>query len=121
MKASLGLNTVEVLALLDDIGPMSTADMARLTGRTQQSIGDSLRRLRSRRMIHIARYERQPDGHRGRCTPVYAVGDVQDAPEPRQIGVSERNKAYRRRHKALISARRYTAQRTALGVWSGLL
>lgn len=117
----LGALTMQVLYTLDDVGPLSSYDMALLLNRTQLSIGGSLRRLRKRKLIHITKYERQPDGQKGRCIPIYAVGDVPDAPPLKRIGVLEVNKKYRKRHAAIISARRYVTERKQLGVWGGLV
>lgn len=101
-------------------GPLSVRELMEATGQARVALNKSLRRLRDRKLVYISAYERQPEGNQGAFVPYYTLGDAKDAPRPKALSVSERNKIYRRRHKAAISARRYPHLRESLGVWAGL-
>jgi hypothetical protein len=91
-----------------------------LTGRTRVSLTKSIRKLRDRKQVYICEWERQPEGKQGGYIVYYALGDQPDAKRLAPLSLSERNKLYRKRHKAVIALRRYTKHHTALGVWAGL-
>lgn len=110
----------EVLRLLTDIGEMSMAEMVRLTGLKHMRVQKAVRVLRDAGHMYIQRYERQPDGVKGRCTPIYVAGIGEDAKPLPRLSRKTVCKRYRERHAAIISTRRYTKQREQLGVWSGL-
>lgn len=101
-------------------GPLSTQELCAMLNQARVAVNKSLRRLRDRREVFIGSWERQPEGHQGAFVPYYKLGNHQDVKRPEPLSVSERNKLYRRRHKARISARRYPHHVSALGVWSGL-
>jgi hypothetical protein len=101
-------------------GPLSVREMVELLGQARVALNKSLRRLRDRKQVYICAWERQPEGHQGAFVPYYTLGDEPDAQRPKALTVSERNKEYRRRHQAAISARRYPHLRETLGVWAGL-
>jgi len=111
----------EIVRLLTNIGGMSMAELARLIGEKRIRVQKAVRVLRNRRGVYVLRYERQPDGVKGRCTPVYAVGPGEDAKPPTKRSRADTCKRYYKRHSASISARRYTKQREQLGVWRGLV
>ena len=110
----------QLLDLMLTYPPASCAELATLSGWTQMMIADALRILRRKRLVYIASYERQPEGQKGRCIPIYAVGNKIDASPLPRIRKSLIDKRYRQRHAALISARRYPNVRTQLGPWAGL-
>lgn len=116
--------TERLYHMLDTIGPMTAAELERLMNRSRPSVNESLRLLRrsTPKRIHIHRYDRQPDGTRGRCVPVYAVGDLPDAPEPGGLSSKQRNEKYRQRHRARLNARN-RARRGSVGpnIWMGLV
>lgn len=111
----------QITTALDDIGPMSALELACLTGLVRLTVNKQIRQLRAKGEIHIARYEHQPDGQRGRLIVVYGIGGVEDAPLMPARTVKQRNRKYYQRHAALISARRYPHVRQAAGVWAGLM
>lgn len=121
MRSKIGKTCEAVYAALDDIGPMSTAELMLFLDRKAAAMNDATRRLRMRKMVHITRWERQPDGHKGAMIPIYAAGDAEDAPKPKPLDVKQRNKRYRKRHAVAISIRRYGDARNSVGMWSGLL
>jgi hypothetical protein len=112
--------TDELLALLDDVGPMSVAEMSRLTGRKGERISASVRLLRSRGAIYIVRYDRQ-ENKGGRMIPVHAVGSDEDVAQPVQATPKERNAKYRVRHGVALRARARVRRGTTPNFWSGLL
>jgi hypothetical protein len=101
-------------------GALSTVELCETLNKERVAVNKSLRRLRDRKEVFILYYERQPEGHRGSFVPYYSLGSMRDAKKPAPLSISERNKQYRRRHKAAISARRYPHHVSAMGVWSGL-
>jgi hypothetical protein len=118
-----GRGQTEVLYyLLDSIGPMSTVELVRLTGRDREKVNESLRLLRrsTPKRIHIARYERQQNTG-GRCIPIYAVGDLPDAPELPGLSHKVRNEMYRERHRARIRARTEVRRGNQPNIWKGLM
>lgn len=101
-------------------GPLCMVELAEILKQHRSTITHPLRTLRNRRQVFIAYYERQPEGRGGAFIPFYKLGNHQDAKMPTPIPKQERDKAYQRRHKAAISARRYPHLREAQGVWAGL-
>ena len=111
----------QIKLALDDIGPMSSLELRALLSMNQTMVQKYVRRLREAGEIHITRKDRQPDGTGGRFAPIYAIGEGHDALGPKVRNAAERNVRYRKRHAAIISARRYPHVRAAAGVWAGLL
>ena len=111
----------QITAALENIGPMSGAELARHLGIARLDSNKQVKQLRDKRLVHIAHYERQPDGQQGRCIPVYALGGSPDAVPPKARSHTETNQRYHARHAAIISTRRYAKRRQALGVWAGLI
>ena len=111
----------QIKLALDDIGPMSSLELRTLLVLKPTTTQRYLRILRETKQIHITRKDRQPDGTGGRFAPIYAIGEGHDARAPAVRDASERNKRYRKRHAAIISARRYPHARVTAGVWAGLL
>ena len=101
-------------------GPLSMVELAQALDQGRTVITRPLRKLRDRKEVHVAHYERQPEGYGGAFIPFYALGDKQDARTPAPIPRVERDRAYRRRHKARISAKRSPHYHTSMGVWAGL-
>lgn len=110
--------TDEVLRLLTDVGPMTTQEIARLTGRTGHGVRDSLRRLKADKSIHIERYT--PSGWKGRRSPIYAIGDKPDAIEGCDTA-KVRNARYRERMRQVIIARDAVRHSRSVNVWRGLM
>lgn len=110
--------TDTVLQLLNDVGPMTTHELALLMSRTVHGVRDSLRRLRKDKLVYIERY--QYCGGKGRKQPIYAVGNKQDAVE---IGdsVVVRNARYRQRHRQSIIARDAVRHGREVNMWRGLI
>ncbi len=111
----------QIKLALDDIGPMSSLELRRLLGFKQTKAQKYIRELREAKQIHILRNDHQPDGTRGRFVPVYAIGEGAAPPQVRPVTNAIRNRRYRQRHAAIISARRYPHVRQAAGVWAGLM
>ena len=110
----------QITAALDAIGPMSAHELCVHLGISRLATNKQIKQLRDKKAIHIAHHERQPDGVQGRCIPMYAQGDAPDAAAPGMRSKRDTNQRYHKRHSAIISARRYPVQRSALGVWAGL-
>lgn len=118
-----GRGQTEVLYyLLDSIGPMSAVELVRLTGRDREKVNESLRLLRrcEPKRIHITRYERQQNKG-GRCIPIYAVGNLPDAPELPGLSHKKRNEMYRERHRARIRTRTEVLRGVQPNIWRGLM
>lgn len=111
--------TYEVLA--EAPKGMTAREIAEYMGRSYLCTLDSIRRLRRSDppRIHIARYEQQV-GQGGRATPVYAIGDFEDAQEKR-LSSKARNKRYRERNKAVITARNRVRNNSNFNFWGGLI
>jgi hypothetical protein len=114
--------TEALFEYLRDLGPMSAKELMELTKRSRRAIWDSLVILRNAKRIHICRYDRQEDGVAGRCIPIYKVGNKPDCPKLERVSVLERDRKYRKRNKAVISAKkRAVATGGVAHVWGGLL
>jgi hypothetical protein len=101
-------------------GPLCMVELAGILKQHRSTITHPLRKLRDRKEVHVAYYERQPEGQGGAFIPFYKLGGQHDARRPAPITKQERDKTYRRRHSAIISAKRYPHHVAAMGVWSGL-
>ena len=110
----------DILAALDDIGPMKQRELATFLGLGKDTIFIQLKNLRRLGKVHIARYEPQPDGKRGSSSPVFAIGAGEDAPKPRAKTQQERTRSYRARNRVKLNAKKHPVRRTAMGVWVGL-
>lgn len=118
------MTMTQVKQALADVGPMSSDELSRHMGIKQAPTNKQIKQLRARREVRITRYDRQPEGTQGAqgaFIPVYALGDLPDAEQPKPQTPAKRNRKYQQRHAALISARRYPGARLAAGVWAGLL
>lgn len=113
----------EILDALSKIGPMTSKELARHIGISRPSITRNLAYLRKagNKQVYISHYERQPSGTQGMCAAVYKIGCVVDSKKPPKKTSSLVNKDYRKRHAAVLSARRYPDYHKSLGVWGGLL
>lgn len=119
MSRNVGKMSVETLQLLTDIGEMGSAELARITGRSNTSVNDSLRRLKRRGLIRIVRWDRQPAGCKGEMIPLYGAGGGEHAPKPAAKTSIRRNADYRKRNRKVISLRRDSYKE--VGIWRGLL
>lgn len=110
-----------ILAALENIGPMTAAELRRHLDREKSTLFQSLRVLRFRKIVHISGW--QGPEYRGRRAPVYALGNKPDVVEPPAVGVIERNRKHRAAHAAVISARAKVKRGTAgpANPWQGLL
>lgn len=117
----IGPLSLQVLQLLSELGAMTNTDIAAMTGRSVVSCNDSIRRLRKRKLVHICKYERQPDGQSGSLIPIYAVGDLPDAKRPKRIDHNEVSRKSWARRKAILSIRRYPEYNQGLGIFRGLM
>lgn len=111
----------QITDALDHIGAMSRFELQTHLGLSHLAVNKQIRQLRNKKRIHITRFERQPDGVQGRCIPVYALGDKEDAQPLRAATRRDVSQRYYERHSAVISTRRYAKQRAALGPWAGLV
>lgn len=101
-------------------GPLCMVELSEILKQHRSTITHPLRALRDRNEVYIAYYERQPEGQGGAFIPFYALGNRRNANKPTPIPRIERDRLYRKRHKAAISARRYPHHVAAMGVWAGL-
>lgn len=110
-----------VFAAMQDMGPLTRADLQQMTGLDYNQVIHSLKGLRKKRKIYIAKYTRQ-EGRAGRCIPHYKAGDAPDAKPLRQLTPKERNERYRERHRARINAQNMARRgRTYDNPWRGLM
>ncbi len=111
----------EIVTALENIGPMSAAEITAHLGISRLVINKQIRKLREYEVLRIARYDRQPDGKQGAFIPVYGVGLERDATPPSARPTKDIQKRHRERYKAIISAKRFPDHKKAMGVWAGLL
>lgn len=111
-----------IIAALENVGPMTAAEMRRFLDRSYSAVYKPLSTLRTRKIVRIDSYQAQ-DGKGGRRAPVYALGSAPDAVEPPADSVSERNKKYTKRHVAVLAARRRVRRGTVQvpNPWQGLV
>ena len=119
MTKEIGKLSLETLQLLTDIGAMGTTELARITGRSNTSINDNIRRLKRRGLVRIVKWDRQPAGCKGEMIPMYGAGGGEDAPKPAAKSDYQRNRDYRVRKRKIISIRRNSFK--DIGIWRGLL
>lgn len=110
----------QIADALADIGPMSGVELQAHLDISRLAVNRQVKQLRTKQLVHITRYERQPDGHQGRCIPVYALGGKEDAVPLKANSRRDVGQRYYERHSAAISTRRYSKRRAALGPWAGL-
>lgn len=104
-----------------NIGPMTAFELHVHIGLRRLTTNQQIKLLRNSKSIHITRYDRQPEGVKGRCSPVYALGDLPDAEPLKRVSKKITNQRYTTRYAAVISTKRYSKKRNALGVWAGLI
>jgi len=68
-----------VYELLDDIGPMTSKELALLHGTAVGTADRALRGLRKLKQVHITGWDRPA---KGRPAAIYALGDGEDARRP---------------------------------------
>ena len=112
------VKTDTVLSLLAEVGPMTTSELAPLTGRTANSVRDSIRRLRDGGDVYIQAYQVQDT--KGRRQPVYAAGVGFDAVEGSATS-KQRNAVFRARNRSKIRAKNTVRRGSAVSVWAGLM
>ena len=110
----------QITHALEHIGPLSALELSLQLVLSRLAVNKQVKQLREKKRVYITRFERQPDGVQGRCTPVYALGEKNDAKPLDRNHRREVSQRYYARHSAVISTRRYSKRRTALGVWAGL-
>lgn len=110
----------QIADCLLNIGPMSAFELQLHIGVSRLATNKQIKQLRTKGLVRVDSFERQPNGTKGRCIPVYALGDAPDALALRALTSKIINQRYNARHAAIISTRRYSKQRGALGVWAGL-
>jgi len=111
---------MQMLKMLDDVGPMSAFELARAMGLKRLSCNHHLSQLRKYGHIHIGSYVRQRAGLRGRCIPMYAVGAGEDAEPLEPIPRIQVDANYRERHRAILIARDAVRHKREVNIWAGL-
>lgn len=100
---------LELLDALDEdspsgVGPMTRAEIEQYLGLDHTTVGRRIQRLRARKLLRIARWERHDSGHK----PVYAKANgMRDAPPLPKLTPKERRDRYEAKHKVERSLRRY--------------
>lgn len=115
------MNDEQIKSALLAAGPMSSLELRLHLGIGWAATRNGIMRLRAKKLVRIASYQSQPDGIKGRRSPIYALGSAADAIEAPAKSAADINRDYRKRHSAVISARRYPHVRQAAGVWAGLM
>ena len=91
-----------VLQTIEHCGPISRAEIQRLTGLSELQVVRALASFRRAGLpVRIAAWDRQPPGHQGPQIPLYAIGTNPDARKPPPIPHRVRDAAYRERHRAI--------------------
>lgn len=104
-----------ILNALNDVGPMTAAEMRTFFDKKQSALHGPLQNLHKiKRLIYITDYQRN---WRGRAAPIYALGTHHDAIE-QPLTPAERDKRYRARFNKLIKAR---SKKSKLTLWEGLM
>lgn len=101
---------LEILRLLEEVGPMTSAELARAMNHCRKAVAAVVCRLQKPcstrpRMIHIASYTYDDEVHRRvpRRRAVFALGDKRDATMPRRPA-AQRSKDYRERKKVRVNS-----------------
>lgn len=96
-----------ITILLRAEGPMTTTELARATGLQRDWVSAAIGRMKKPlvtlpRRIHIAAWRRDSEGLRDYLRPVYALGDLPDAPRPKPVSKAESSKRWREATKAQV-------------------
>lgn len=91
-----------VMQAIEHCGPISRAEIQRLTGLSEKQVVECLHNIRRAGLpVRIAEWGRQPPGQKGGMIPMYAIGTNPDARKPPAISHRVRDAAYRERHRAI--------------------
>lgn len=97
-----GVTALRIVDKLEQLGPMTTSEIARELGVERDSMGSIITRLRkpSKRprgpkRIHIADWRDEEDGQRTYLRAVYGAGNKKDAEKPERKSGAERSRRYR--------------------------
>ena len=91
-----------VMQTIEHCGPISRAEIQRLTGLSEKQLTSCLHHIRRAGLpVRIAQWKRQPPGKKGSMIPLYAIGTTPDARKPPPIAHRVRDAAYRERHRAI--------------------
>lgn len=107
-----------ILKALNDIGPMTSHELALHTGRAHSTVRYSLMPLHKRRQIFVHSWQRPVQ--QGKKSRVWAIGPGADVPQPPRDSQAVRDRRSYAKNKALYKQRE-AAKRGELTIWSGLI
>ena len=105
------MSRASVLRMLEDIGPMTSKELALLHALAVGTTDRTLRSLHRDGYVRIKSWEHPP---KGRPAALWAIGEGEDAPRPGRIPKEVKNARHYARKKMLQA-------RQQAGVWGGLL
>lgn len=98
----------EVAALLTEIGPMTTAEVASMLGVGNRHAASTIHKMHERKLIHIGKWElKVVPTSSTRPVAVYRLGPGRDAKKPAPVGAVEVQRQHRARMAALRTAPRW--------------
>lgn len=95
-------NETLILKALADEGELTNRDLQARIGMRERCVRDRLNAFRRANIVYIARWI--PPEHTGKHTPVYALGDKKDVPEPKR-NHKKSNAKYRKKMRTVINAK----------------
>jgi len=107
-----GVISLRIVDMLEQLGPMTTSEIAKELGVERDSMGSIITRLRkpSKRprgpkRVYVHDWRDEEDGQRAYLRAVYGAGNKKDAPKPERKSGAERSKRCRdnRRQKSLTN------------------
>ncbi len=119
LKALIAKRERNVIDTLKTTGDLSIDEVSQLTGLPKSTAYRTITRLHKKQEVHIRSW-RRPDG-RGNMIRVFRAGKGKDKDKPEMSTPADRSRAYRERHKALISLRRSKDKSRFAGVWAGAM
>lgn len=76
-------HNVQVIKLLQELGPLTSMDVARELGLTQSVASKVISRLKFEGHVHIANWTIDQEGQRKYARAQYALGNKKDMPRPK--------------------------------------
>lgn len=97
-----GVLALRIIDSLEQLGPMTTSEIAREIGRDRNGMGSVLTRLMQKskrppgpKRVYIKDWRDEEDGQRCYLRAIYAAGDKPNKPKPERKTRAERSKRYR--------------------------
>ncbi len=92
------------LALLEELGPQTSVEIAREQGVSRDSAANSLSRLHDRGRVHIHDWTLEVEGVGRRTRAIYAAGQGEDKPKPPRETNAEKKRRLYKRNKGQINS-----------------